>query len=91
METNWQDMACALESNIPLCCIRFWLSKEWNDKSDEEKLNYINDSNRYDDAEYVRCQECIGGKRVKELKICSDNDFRICWIKLCSSSRKYGT
>jgi hypothetical protein len=77
-----QHVLCALRSGIPICCIKFWMSKKWKKVPTPEKIEYGKG------FQYISCPDCKGLEYLVEIKICSVEDFKSCHIKLCYESQK---
>jgi len=63
--TNAQHITYGLHSNIPLCCINFFLTK-WS----KRLASGINAHNRDPKANYIRCDDCLANSRLSEIHFC---------------------
>jgi hypothetical protein len=70
--TNAQHIAYGLHSDIPNCCIKFYVTK-WN------RLHRLGISARSRDpkADYVRCDDCLTHNRLVKIHFCHSgcNEF----------------
>lgn len=69
-------IAYGLHSNIPACCIVFWLT-EWT-KENERDSAYAQ-TIHMDLVQYVPCPECFALQRFNGIRICQRDCWKDCY------------
>lgn len=72
------DIAYGLHSNIPTCCIIFYLT-EWT--SENERDSPYARAVHADNLNYVPCPECLALKRHNVLRLCETDCKKRCYAE----------
>lgn len=80
--TIFRDVRCGLKSNIPVCCILFFLVRRWLyffiNFTLVKKFIYCYPAKAECKYSYIPCFICFLFRRVRKLYVCSENDVNCC-------------
>jgi hypothetical protein len=68
MPSKFHHVVCGVRSNIPECCIKFWLTK-WTRMTPERKRVYRLKSKSHS-GQYIPCPKCVAKNRVADITHC---------------------
>ncbi len=71
-----RDIAYGLHSNIPMCCIKFYVD-QWDWRDDATHARAINAS--VPAWQYVPCHECLRTNNHAHLRMCEAECGKQCW------------
>lgn len=69
---RFHDIVCGLRSNIPACCIRFWLDAYLQMSSYDQDSYFQKVSNS--PFSYIPCPSCFENKIVNKLILCENSN-----------------
>jgi hypothetical protein len=78
----FRDIRCGLKSNIPICCILFFIVRGWlyflmNFSLVEKFINSYPSRTKWE-CNYIPCFICFLFRRVRKLYVCPQSDVNCC-------------